>query len=598
MPKNVFDSKLDSSIITMNNDEKKELRKKLLETQAKMSSKIKKENKKHEINREKKVSLLKTIWNFLLSLIAGVHFKKDANISIKRIREIKKYLNNIGIVFYDFKTNSLTSEFAIYIYEVFKGISLVYKIFTNPNNERHYSLFQKVFFDSIFPEEGKKILRSLDKKSLEDIFYNENIKDKRKFLKDQQEKLSDFVRKNQSIISKHINIFDQLLNIHDSVNFLLFFSKFGVYKNDNFSVENPKVDSKEALDFLFELGAAIKVLTEEKIKDETKEIMKKSEDTVKQNMECENFLNIDMIEKSISLLRKILKLNITDSMIQYITMDETQLPGFINPKKVILNKYLTDIINESNKNFNRLEDEKAKEFLIRSILEFFELKSETELEQAGIYNIENKKFLESLEIEHVMDYLKPLSIVLTFVKKYYDAFIREVINIVIVKASFVKKMEGEEFSGNYYATDDAIQKLKDFIVKNLTLSENSDKNIIIEILKSKREISSVEKKMIKEKFKSFDEQIRELLEKFNENLFKVFEFLEKIKLDFKRKYPEVVSNINIISGVKGMSFYSSLEKAITMLDKYFEIIRNFMVIKTDFAKKLEEIERLEGLKSK
>ncbi|HOJ50400.1 MAG TPA: hypothetical protein PKW55_06270 [Spirochaetota bacterium] len=598
MPKKVFDSNLDSSIVGMNNDEKSQLRKKLLETQAKLSSKNVKQNIQPSKTYEKKVSLLKLIWNFILSLIAGIHFKKDANISVKRIREIKKYLTSMGINFYDFKTDSITSEFAIYIYEIFKGISIVYDIFINPHNKRNNYLFQKIFFDTIFPSDSRNLLRNLEKKSLEEVFYNENIKDKRKFLKEQQEKLTEFIKTNQNHLLKYINIFEQIINIHESVNFLIIFSKFGTYKNETFTVDNPKITSNELLESLYELGAAIKVLTEDRIPDETKNIIINTHRQVKESIECEDFIDLQLIEKSIILLRKLLKLNIIDSMIQYITMDETKISGFINPKKYILNKYLSEIINESNKNFNKLEDEKAKEFLIKSILEFFEIKSENELEQAGIYNKENKTFFESIEIENIMEYMKPLSIVLTFIKKYYDTFLREVINTLIVKGSFIKKIEGEEFSGNYYATDDAIQKLKDFIAKNLNTSDNDDRNLVIEIVKTKRNVSTVEKKIIREKFKSYDEQIREILDKFNENLFKIFEFLEKVKLDFKRKYPEVISNINVLSGIKGMSFYSALEKAVFLFDKYFDIIRNFMIIKTDFAKKIEEIEKLEGLKSK
>ena len=272
-------------------------------------------------------------------------------------------------------------------------------------------------------------------------------------------------------------------------------------------------------------------------------------------------------------------------------MDESQITGYTRSKKYILNRYINHIVNDSTKAFNHMEDEKAKEYLLKNINDYFGIANERELVFPGIYTHDTKRFLKTSSDLDLLNHLRPLSILLTFLEKYYNGIIREVINTIVVKGNFVKKLQGEEFSTSYYRLDEMIDGLQNFFKEEL-IPNDLKKNVVIELLQNKHDFTPVEIKMLKEKFAYYDNFIISSIEKIIEELYKLYNFLEIVIQDIKRNYPEMLANIRQLPHLGNYSFISALDKTYMLLEKFFNIMRNFILIKSEISANMKKRESM------
>ncbi len=601
MAKKLFDNKIDNTITGMDSDEKKDVKAKLEAARAEMMSNITFEDASLKGHRKNKTvaaknSVFKTFWNFLKSVIFSVPFKKDSNISIAKIKQVKGRLESLGINFFDFKKDAVTSDFALYILEIYKGAKIIKEIFIDNENFHSREFFVKTFFDHMMSDITINSKKLLSQENIEKIFFDKEIKDKRVYLKEaQSEFLENFKGNDYKNIQGAISSLDHLILIYNSVDFDDFFELFGTFKNSQLDISYTRIEPKKVLNFLKSIGAVSKLITDDNVGKNCTESINYANQKLKESGFTENdkdFISLEVVNKSLLLLRKVIKFDIIDSMLQYITMDEMFLSGFAKGKKIILSKYLDMISVESTVLFNRIEDEKTKELLDKSILDFFNIKNEKELVYAGIYTPKNKKYFETNNVK-IMDKIKPLSLVLSFLDFNYETFLRNVINTLVVKGDFIKKLEGEEFSTFYYQLDDTIEKLNIFIKEELTPSETTP-NLAVELIEANKELTNVERKTIKTKFSQYDSQIEEFIERMVESLYKIYEFLTKAVEDGRKRYPELISNLKSLRGGGMGAYQSAVEKAVEVIEDFFVIMRNFIVIKSEISNALKNLEKMES----
>lgn len=599
MAKQIFDNQIDHSITQLSHNEKDHLRQKFEDAQSKLSANL----PKNEVlgthggssatQTPPKGSFLKTLWNFILSMIMNIPFKDTANISMSRIKEIRKHISNLGVDFYNFKSGGINADFAFYLLEIYRGVFPVYVFFHNPNNESFYESYLNAFFESLMEDSAKQALTLLSQDALEKMFYDESITDKREAL---NKRLKDFTDSFKGTTLKNVQTalipLEQMAVFYQEFDFQSFFSLFGKFENHRLSVSFQQIDSEKVLPFLKSLGALCKMITEQDLNS----LAQKALEIANTKMAAKGFkdafhqLPIEQINKSLMMIRKLIKLDIIDSMLQYITLNESEISGFLRFKKALLNRYQTLVTQNTTKNFNEMEEEKSREFLMRHIHEFFGIRTEGDLDFHPIYNNEIKRYLITQDIKS-FEHLKSLCILNSFFKKYFDTHIREVVNTIVVKGNFIKKQEGEEFSTCYYQLDDNIEKLKTLLGEEMVLSEKR-KNPTIEMLASKKELTPVEKKTVKEKLGQYDYQIQSYIEKIVDLFFDLFQFLEEIKGDWGKKHPSVLANLKNLAGIRHMSFMAALEQAMGQLETFFNIISNFIVIKSKFNAEMKKIQQL------
>jgi hypothetical protein len=251
---------------------------------------------------------------------------------------------------------------------------------------------------------------------------------------------------------------------------------------------------------------------------------------------------------------------------------------------------MNQIANETIRLFNQIEDEKTKEFLMKNILTFFDVHSEKDLKYPGFYTPDNKSYFEKMDIKGFTQ-VKPLGILLTFLDKHYEGYLREVINTIVVKGNFIKKAESESFSTLYYNLDDVIDKLHTFVRTELAPPEEG-KNLIVELLHVSKELTPVEKKTVRQKINTYDTFLESLIEQIVEIYFNIFVFLTKISKDYKKRHPEIVGNIRNLPPVKNHSFQTGLEHGMDIMDRFFQIMRNYVVIKAEINEVFQKLDAL------
>ncbi len=598
MAKQIFDNQVDNSVVRLSHDEKNNLRQQFEEARMQLSANLPKNEVLgtqggSSVIPPPKGSFFKTLWNFILSMLMNIPFKDTANISMSRIKEIRKHMGNLGVDFYNFKSGGINADFAFYLLEIYRGVFPVYLFFHNPQNESFYENYLNAFFENLMEDSAKQALALLSQDALEKMFYDESIADKREAL---NKRLKDFTDSFKGNTLKNIQTalipLEQMAVFYQEFDFQSFFSLFGKFENHKLSVSFQQIDSEKVLPFLKSLGALCKMITEQDLNS----LAQKALEIANKKMAAKGFqdashqLPIEQINKGLMMIRKLIKLDIIDSMLQYITLNEKEISGFLRFKKALLNRYQTLITQNTTKIFNEMEEQKSREFLIRHIHEFFGIRTEGDLDFHPIYNNEIKRYLSTQDIKS-FEHLKPLCILNSFFKKYFDTHIREVVNTIVVKGNFIKKQEGEEFSACYYQLDDSIQKLSSLLHSEMTPSERI-KNPVLEMLVSKKELTPVEKKTVKEKLGQYDYQIQNYIEKIVDLFFDLFQFLEEIKGDWGKKHPSVLANLKNLSGIRHMSFMAALEESMGQLETFFNIIGNFIVIKHKFNAEMKKIEKI------
>ena len=595
MAKKVFERQVDESVIELTEDEKAELRSRLESVSNVMRNQMQSVEQEDFSGKSpnagaQKTSLFRSVWNFLRSLILNVPFKKDANISFGRLKEIKARLANFGIRFYDFKKEAVSSDLALFLVDIYRGARQVFHVFVNPDQDPKLNFYRNLFFDQLFSEPVRMAKERIMKEQIEKVFYDQNVSNKRDYLKRKQKEFADALKETDyKRLQGAILPIDHLINIYHLFDFEGFFLVFGRFQNGTLDIDYNLVEPQKVQAYLEKLGALLKFVTEDQLPSDMIKVLQHVNTVYKQhNSVSQDPIQVDVVNKSLLMARKLMKFEIIDALLQYISMNEMAISGFVKSQKVLLNKYLDAVVGESTKDFNHMEDEKAKEFLIKNILDFFEIDSEKKLLYGGIMRPEHQQYLRTQDI-NTMNTMKSLAILLTFFNKYYDSYLRQVINTVVVKGSFVKKMQGEEFSTFYYQLDDGIEKLNTYVRDEMTTKEDAN-HIVHTLIESRKELSNVERKTVRAKIDKFDSDVMALLEKIMENLYKIDLSLKAIYVDFRKKYPEVLSNVNQLKGIGNTTFATSVEKALEIMDTFFGIMRNYVIIKNevnDMFKKME-----------
>ena len=178
-----------------------------------------------------------------------------------------------------------------------------------------------------------------------------------------------------------------------------------------------------------------------------------------------------------------------------------------------------------------------------------------------------------------LEWIKPLQIIKTFSKHYFDAHFKTILKSVIVEGYFTNRSLQSALSSAYYYCEALPVKLTEFE----TLFEDKEPCSLKVVTGYITEL---------EKGLDFEKPLRKMVENMNNhakslvqdsvnNFADVFNFSTMLLEDNKRSVPETVTNIRTLSGSsKNIDSFRWLEKELGVFRNFLEIMKKYAIVGT------------------
>lgn len=178
-----------------------------------------------------------------------------------------------------------------------------------------------------------------------------------------------------------------------------------------------------------------------------------------------------------------------------------------------------------------------------------------------------------------LEWIKPLEIIKTFSKHYFDAHFKQILKSVIVEGYFINRSLQTALSSSYYFCEAIPLKLAEF-----EALFNDKEPFSLTIVKGY--LTELEKGM------DFETPLRKMVENMNfqaknlvqlavNNFADVFNFTTLLLDDNKKSVPEAVTNIRTLSGsTKNRESFNFLEKERGLFRNFLEIMKKYAIVGT------------------
>jgi len=178
-----------------------------------------------------------------------------------------------------------------------------------------------------------------------------------------------------------------------------------------------------------------------------------------------------------------------------------------------------------------------------------------------------------------LEWIKPLEIIKTFAKWYFDPHFKQILRSLIVEGYFNNRSLQSALSSPYYYCEAVLSKLQEF---EILFEENQPCSI--KILTGY--LTEMEKGM------DFEKPLRKMIENMNghakalvqqtvNQYAEVFNFSMLIIEDNKKPMPEYITNIKTLTGsTKNNESFVYLEKEIGVFRNFLEIMKKYAIVST------------------
>lgn len=219
---------------------------------------------------------------------------------------------------------------------------------------------------------------------------------------------------------------------------------------------------------------------------------------------------------------------------------------------------------------NELKDEYVK-------LELSELFPDGNLEPLVGYNTDTMDIIGKNASSNFM-WVMPMRVVKTFLKRYYSEPVRNLVNDIVVEGLFSNPATKTAFSQLVYSVNDSMNLIAQFEAKFAAGKEYSPQTINGLIADSHKNAEFSKK--LSNLVDIINEEAKEIVQKIASLLLSLQDNLSDCITDTKRSKSELVSNLKgIMFSSRNRESTSLLELQFPLWQNFFEIIRNYVIIK-------------------
>lgn len=247
-----------------------------------------------------------------------------------------------------------------------------------------------------------------------------------------------------------------------------------------------------------------------------------------------------------------------------------QLPPRQSDYLSLYKERLTEIFHSDSKKILKDREQSEIDTLLRSIF------GDRPLESIEGYNESTNALLQEFTVLS-LDWIKPIQIIRTFSRHYFEPHYKEVLRSVIVEGYFNNRTLQTSLSSAYYYCESIPSKTREF-ERLFSESESCSVKILTGYLTELQKGMDFEKPLRK-MVENMNGHAKDFIQNAVKNLADVFNFALIVIEDSKKTVPEYVTNIrNLTNSSKNIESFGWLEREIGVFRNFLEIMKKYAIV--------------------
>ncbi|MEL3911711.1 hypothetical protein [Treponema pedis] len=479
---------------------------------------------------------------------------------------------------------TILAGFPIIIYELYRTVLPIYSILKASiasSDIRISGLFLDKIVESGFSKEQQELKASLTlEKRCEKFenFLDENFDSK---VKEQNKAFNDLLfnltepkfNRFDSIVNKLYAFFD-LCEFKFNSFFAHFDSGFEPFIGtnsirDQYNFQN--IEGQEVLQEILDLDYLIRriIIDEDFISglyflnSKLPEDLKREESFIQRALQ--NFSYIIENNLGIHSLRNLAKLIKKDPLFEDSIKPKIAFSAIEEYKQRV-----TAIFNADSKKILKMQQEAQMANLIDNLFH------NTEMLTVAIYNEELNKRIQAVT-NLSLDWIKPLEIIKTYTKMFFEPKIEPFLRELIVEGFFEDKNFQKDLSADYYFCSSILDKLNEFEKFMSGRNENS-----IDLIKgylTRLETGGDFEKNLSKIIDAVNLKALSIVREAGKHYFDLFKAAGIIEKDAHKAIPDYVNNLKaMIISTKNKERFSAFEESMTSFENFIEILKHYVIL--------------------
>jgi len=263
------------------------------------------------------------------------------------------------------------------------------------------------------------------------------------------------------------------------------------------------------------------------------------------------------------ILKELLYTKSLTLLIQMIKVDPLYAPSFVHTRYDLFKMYVETFekrIKVVSKNVIHSRKKRALESLSHQMF--------GQMKWVGIYNIELSDEIEKIGFTGFF-FTFHVGTVAQFLERYYNEFLKNTINILLLNGVFSEKNFHKLMSDTFYAMDKFIERFNEYMAD--VSPEGSEGKRLLTLLARKDSVNPENRKIVEKHIVTINGRARDLFEEFNRHFSSILTIITKVYKDIDAKPPKYIRNIRSIGGFRNVKFLQSLEKGMKILQGVQEL---------------------------
>ena len=275
-----------------------------------------------------------------------------------------------------------------------------------------------------------------------------------------------------------------------------------------------------------------------------------------------------------AILKKVIDADALKNLICIAKKDPDFVPQKASYKENVRRNFAEGLQKQFAADEQRIRNELKDEYVKQELSELF---PEGNLENLVGYNTDTMDIIGKNATTNFM-WVMPMRILKSFLKKYYSEPIRNVVNDIVVEGLFTNPATKTSFSQLVYSVNDSMNLINQFEAA-FSAGQKYSLESINGLIADSHKIAEFTKKL-SNLVDNINSEAKDIIQKVSSLLLSLHGNLSDCITDTKRSKSELVSNLKgIMFSSRNRDSTSLLELQFPLWENFFEIIRNYVIIK-------------------
>ncbi|MBI4976525.1 MAG: hypothetical protein HZC28_03540 [Spirochaetes bacterium] len=482
-----------------------------------------------------------------------------------RYKEVRERLRKSGQGFVDFKDNTISDKFAMYIFQLYRIIDQLMKALRSDFIEKGGDNYARHLIESSFSDQQQKLLASFSHDAImNEIIRTSNVNATFEGVKERFKQFQQHMTGANEQVNGAYNQLKVLAEM-SKFDFYIFLKTFDTTLPEGAYDYKPVFTSKDnryLVDDLMKLDSAVNSIAV------TKELSQHIKD-------FELFRGITPLgDKSLKVFLNTVaylkESRILTDMITLLLHDLNYAPAVTGSNDNVVTGYVNNLAKEIKATVDKivvsLKSDRIKKVRAKAF-------QGIELARLANYNDERNSMLTSYQCLTFRN-VEPLTYLKTFVLERYEQYMKDIFNQILLEAEFVRKDRQSLLSDAFYALNGTREAI--LSIDNM-LSENGEEGKRLKMLMLGMKKSRSNQEMINTLVNKVDAQVLDVIKKAIKNILTMNDIAGAVVRDVRgNTKKEIYNPSKIAGGTSASKLIDKIERSLNDIALFLALMNNFV----------------------